>query len=413
MLNTKTMKMLLTISWRNIWRNGQRSITMILAIAAGLWGGIFAASIAMGLMEQRFRTGIEQEFSHVQMHNPDFLIDANIRNTIKQWPEISSELTADNRVKSFTGRTIVNGMVASANLTRGVNILGIDPATEALTTRLDQNIVEGDYMDEDAQNALMMGYSLAEKMKARVGSRVVLTFQDADNELISIACRVTGIFRSANSMYDEMNLYVLQSDLNHHLGEQEIVSQVAVVLHELDLAEDFSKEYQAKFPDLTIRTWAEISPQLAFYNQMGMTMFMIILIIILLALAFGLLNTMLMSVFERTRELGMLMSVGMNKQRIFSMILLETVFLTLTGAFAGMVLAMASIGLLSNRGIDLTFAGADSLKTFGFDPVIYPVIDNSFFAILVVLVMLTAILTAVYPALKALRLRPAEAVRAE
>ncbi len=407
------MNMLLTISWRNIWRNGHRSITMILAIAAGLWGGIFAASIAMGLLEQRFRTGVEQEFSHVQFHNPDFLKDASIRNTIEPWPEIKGALSADNRVRAFTGRTITNGMVASANLTRGVNILGIDPSSEALTTGLDQNMVEGEFLNEDMQNALMIGHSLAERMNVRIGSRVVLTFQDAANELTSVAARVTGIFRTANSMYDEMNLYMLRSDLHQQLGEQEAVSQVAVVLHELDLAENFAREYGEKYPDLTVRTWAEISPQLAFYNQMGMTMFMIILIIILLALAFGLLNTMLMSVFERTRELGMLMSVGMNKQRIFSMIVLETIFLTLTGALAGLTLALVTVGLLSGRGIDLTIVGGDSLQNFGFDPVIYPVIDNSFFAILAVLVILTAVLTAIYPALKALRLRPAEAVRAE
>lgn len=407
------MNMLLKISWRNIWRNGQRSITMVLAIAAGLWGGIFAASIAMGLMDQRFRTGIEQEFSHVQMHSPDFLTDASVRHNIEPWPAISQKLSSDSRVSAYTGRTIVNGMVTTANLTRGINIIGINPSTEAATTQLDQNIAEGDYLDEKTQNPLLIGKSLAEKMKARVGSRIVLTFQDADNELISIACRVTGIFQTANSMYDEMNLYIHQSDLNNYAGEQDIVSEVAVLLNDLELAGSFAQDYQKEYPALTIRTWAELSPQLAFYNQMGMTMFIIILIIILLALAFGLLNTMLMSVFERTRELGMLMSVGMNKQRIFSMILLETIFLTLTGALAGSVLALITLGLLSNRGINLAVVGGDSLQNFGFDPVIYPGVDSSFFAILAVLFILTAVLTAVYPALKALRLRPAEAVRAE
>ncbi|MFW5707263.1 MAG: ABC transporter permease [Bacteroidota bacterium] len=405
--------MLVKISWRNIWRNRKRSVTMILAIAAGLWGGIFAASMAMGLMEQRFKTGIEQEFSHVQMHNPEFLKETHLRHHIQQWPQLREDISADSRVRAFTGRTVVNGMVASANLTRGANILGIDPENEAATTRLDQNIVEGDYFGEMTQNPMLMGKTLAEKMKARVGSRVVLTFQDVNNELVSISCRVAGIFQTANSTYDEMNIYLLQSDLTQHLGAKGIVSQVALVLNELELAGEVADEYAGKYPELTVRTWAEISPQLAFYNQMGMTMFMIILVIILLALAFGLLNTMLMAVFERTRELGMLMSIGMNKRRIFSMIMLETVFLTITGSLTGTVLALGSIGLFANKGINLAMVGGDSLKDFGFEPVIYPVIDNNFFAMLAVLVFLTAILTAVYPSLKALRLRPAEAVRAE
>ncbi len=405
--------MLVKISWRNIWRNRKRSVTMVLAIAAGLWGGIFAASMAMGLMEQRFKTGIEQEFSHVQMHNPEFLKETHLRHHIQQWPQLREDISADSRIRAFSGRTVVNGMIASANLTQGANILGIDPENEAATTRLDQNIVEGDYFGEMTQIPMLMGKTLAEKMKARVGSRVVLTFQDVNNELVSISCRVAGIFQTANSTYDEMNIYLLQSDLTQHLDAEGIVSQVALVLNELERAGEVADKYAAQYPELTVRTWAEISPQLAFYNQMGMTMFMIILVIILLALAFGLLNTMLMAVFERTRELGMLMSIGMNKRRIFSMIMLETVFLTITGSLTGTVLALGSIGLFANKGINLAMVGGDSLKDFGFEPVIYPVIDNNFFAMLAVLVFLTAILTAVYPSLKALRLRPAEAVRAE
>lgn len=406
------MSMLLKISWRNIWRNPQRSATMLLSIAAGLWGGVFAASIAMGLLNQRFQTGVEQEISHVQMHNPDFLTETNINHHIAQWELIRQELKQDQRVKAFTGRTIVNGMIATANLTRGVNILGVDPETEAATTRLDQNIVEGEFFGAITQNPVLIGRSLAEKTKARIGSRVVLTFQDTNNELISISGRVAGIFQTANSMYDEMHIYMLQQDLTGHLGAEGIVSQVALVLHELDQAGEFAHEYGNRHPELTVRTWAEISPQLAFYNQMGMTMFMIILAIILMALAFGLLNTMLMSVFERTRELGMLMCIGMNKKRIFSMIMLETVFLTLTGSVVGTSLAVISVKLFAQRGINMAPIGGDSLQNFGFDPVIYPVIDNNFFALLAVLVILTAVLTAIYPALKALRLMPAEAVRA-
>ena len=405
--------MLLKISWRNIWRNPKRSITMVLSIAAGLWGGVFAASIAMGLLNQRFQTGVEQELSHVQMHNPQFLIETNINHHVEDWLQIKEQLNHDQRVKAFTGRTIVNGMIATANLTRGVNILGIDPATEASTTGLDQNTIDGEFFGESTQNPILIGNSLAEKMKARLGTRVVLTFQDTNNELVSISCRVSGIFQTANSMYDEMNIYMLQHDLTEHLGVEGIVNQVALVLHELDQAGDFAAEYGDMFPELTVRTWAEISPQMAFYNQMGMTMFMIILAIILMALAFGLLNTMLMAVFERTRELGMLMCIGMNKKRIFLMIMFETIFLTITGSLAGTALAVVSVNLFSERGINMAPVGGDSLQNFGFDPVIYPVIDNSFFAMLAILVILTAVLTAIYPALKALRLRPAEAVRTQ
>jgi putative ABC transport system permease protein len=132
------MIMLLKISWRNIWRNRQRSIIMILAITAGLWGGLFAASIAMGLIDQRFRTGIEQEFSHVQIHNPDFLKDNSPKYSDNSGCEIFNQLEDDAQVQAFSGRTRVNGMIATANQTNGMTILGIDPDKEPATTSLDK-----------------------------------------------------------------------------------------------------------------------------------------------------------------------------------------------------------------------------------------------------------------------------------
>ena len=405
------MKMLIKISWRNIWRNRQRSVIMILAITAGLWGGLLAASIAMGLIDQRFRTGIEQEFSHVQIHNPEFLKDNSPKYSIDNSREIFDRLKDDEHVQAFSGRALVNGMIATANQTKGINILGIDPEREPETTSLDKNIIEGNFLDETMRNPVLIGKRLAESMKAGVGSRVVLTFQDLDNELVSVACRVSGIFQTANTMYDESNIYLLHSDLNELLGGENLINQIAIVLVDYRESDPFVEAQKAIYPDLTIRTWAEISPQLSLYYQMGMTMFIIILIIILMALAFGLLNTMLMSVFERIRELGVLMSIGMSKKRVFLMIVIETVFLTLTGAMVGMLTGFATIKLVSNKGINLAPLGGDTLQDFGFDPVIYPQLEGSLIIYLTILVILTALLTGIYPAFKAIRLQPAEAVR--
>ncbi len=405
------MKMLIKISWRNIWRNRQRSFTMIMAITAGLWGGLFAASIAMGLMDQRFKTGIEQEFSHVQIHDPEFLKENNPKYEIETWETIRNDLSQNEDVVAFSGRTLVNGMVASANLTRGVSILGIDPGPEAQTTSLENNLVEGEYLDEGTRNPVLIGKRLAGKMKARTGSRIVLTFQDLNNELVSVSCRVSGIYQTANTMFDESNIYVLQSDLNSHIGGEGIVNEVALLLTDHEKSAQFAERYQEKYPELTIRNWAEISPQLGFYNEMGMTMFMMILVIILLALAFGLLNTMLMSVFERVKELGMLMSIGMNKKRVFLMIVFETIFLTLSGALGGMFAGYITLLLLKNNGLNLGAVGGESLNEFGFEAIVYPQIEPSFFMLLTVLVVITAVATGIYPALKALRLRPAEAVK--
>lgn len=380
---------------------------------AGLWGGIFAASISFGLINQRFETSIEQQISHVQIHHPEFLKDFNVEYNIEQWEELKQDLENDDKVIAFSGRSSVNGMLGTATLTTGVNMIGISPGMEAETTSLDENVIEGEYFNRDIRNPALLGKALADRVKARINSRIVLTFQDIDGELTSSSFRVAGIYQTANPGMDEQNVFVLRHDLVDYLGGDKIVNEVGILLTDHGEASEFSSLYQERYPGLKIRTWAEVSPELGYMVQMSTTMFMIILIIILLALAFGLLNTMLMSVFERIKELGMLMAIGMNKKRIFIMILLETTFLTLTGAVLGMLTGFSTILLLRESGIDLSALGGDSIRDFGFETTVYPQLDGDFFIMLTILVILTAFFTAIYPALKALKLNPARAVQSE
>jgi putative ABC transport system permease protein len=407
------MKLLLKISWRNVWRNPKRSLVMIIAITAGLWGGIFAGSLSFGLMEQRFKTSIEQHISHLQMHHPGFLVDQNVKNGISEWPEIRETLSNDHAVSAFTGRTMLNGMLASANLTVGINIIGIDPAAESATTGLDKNIVEGGFFDEEIRNPVLVGKKLAEKTKIRERSRIVLTFQDVEGELVSATFRVAGIFRTANSGFDERNVYLLQTGLAGYVGGEAIINEIAVAVKEIDEVHEVAGVYREKFPEITIRTWNEVSPELGFMMEMVSSMLMFVLVIILFALAFGLVNTMLMSVFERVRELGVLMAVGMNKRRVFLMVMFETVFLTLLGAKGGVLMGYGTMAFFGRRGMDLAVVGGDSLNEFGFPSTVYPTLEGSFFVMLALLVIITALATAIYPSLRALKLNPAEAVRKE
>lgn len=405
--------MLLKISWLNLWRNRQRSMVMILAVMAGLWGGIFASSIMFGLMNQRFKSSIEQQVSHVQIHNPEFLKDYNIKYSIERWDNLREDLAGDDDVIAFSGRTLVNGMLRTATMNAGVNIMGVDPQMESNTTSLNQNIVEGEYLKESFRNPVLIGKSLADKVNARIGSRIVLTFQDSERELASASFRVAGMYQTAATAWDEMHVFVLQSELNELLGCDRLLNAVGILLDDHEKSADFAEKYKEIYPELEIRMWSEISPELAFLQEMASMMYVIILIIILMALAFGLLNTMLMAVIERIKELGMLMAIGMNKKRVFLMILLETTFLSLTGAVLGMIAGYFTTTLLAINGIDLSAVGGDALNEYGFDSVIYPVFDPAVFVFITVLVILTALLTSIFPALKALRLKPAEAVQAE
>lgn len=407
------MNTITIISWRNVWRNKKRSLAMIMAIAVGLWGAVMTLGITNGMMAERQRTTIEQHISHIQIHNPEFLKDDNIRNHIEKPEALFTTLDAAPEVKAYSARTMVSGMLATTTLTTGVQLIGVDAAMEDQTTDIESNIIEGRYLDVEGRNLLLIGQTLADKIKAQVRSRVVLTFQDEHNEIISAAFRVCGIYRTSNTTFDERKVYLRQSDLLAQLGADYMVSEVAVVLDAMEETERLSASLRASFPELEVRSWSEVSPELGYMNEMFGVMMFIILLIILLAVAFGLVNTMLMAVYERIQEMGMLMAVGMNRRKVFGMILLETSFLTLLGAAGGLLLGGITLQLIGESGINLALVGGDSMQYMGFSSVIYPTLEPSFFVTLTLMVAATALCSALIPALRVMKLKPAEAVRAE
>ncbi|TVR43604.1 MAG: ABC transporter permease [Bacteroidia bacterium] len=406
-----TVNMLLNISWRNIWRNPKRSLVMVVAITAGLWGGISAASLVFGLLEQRFQTSIEQHISHLQIHHPDYLTDQIAEHRVEEWTPLHEYMNKDPEIEAFSMRTKLHGMLSSAHLTSGVYVMGVDPDSEAQTTRIDQNIKEGSYFSEEMQNSVLVGSELAEKSKLLVGSRLVLTFQDTGGDLVSAAFRVAGIFQTANKQFDGSHIYTLRSDLVHYIDSEMVINEVALLANDAGQIHSIRQRYAEAFPGLAVRSWEEIAPELYYMQGMANIMMMFILVIILFALAFGLVNTMLMAVFERSRELGVLMAIGMNKKRVFSMILFETAILSLMGAAGGILASLITLGVFGRRGIDLAVFGGDSLSEFGFPSLVYPTIAPSFILTLMIMVIATALITSIYPALKAVRLLPAEAVK--
>jgi putative ABC transport system permease protein len=405
------MKTLFKISWRNVWRNRARSIVIILAIGFGLWGGIFATGLMTGMIRQQFNSSIRNQVSHIQIHNPEFIKERETGFTVSGADDIARFLDSSDKVQAYTKRTLATAMLATASMTSGVEIYGINPEQEDKTTDFESNIIDGDYLGTATRNPLMIGKALADRVNISTGSRIVMTFQDLNGEITSALFRVSGIYRTANTANDQRFVYVRQADLEGLLDGSGIINEIAILLHDLDDVSGFHEELQTLFPDNEIRTWAQISPDLSFINEFSGMMMMILVIIILVAIAFGLLNTMLMTIFERTQELGVLMSIGMKKPRVFSMILLETTFLVLTGSVFGVIIGSLTVALTGNTGIDLTPLGGEAFSEFGFDPVIYPVLDQMFYFNLAILVLTTAIIASIYPAWKALRLKPAEAVR--
>ena len=403
--------MIASVSWRNIWRNKTRSIVIMTSIALGVFAGVYVIAFMLGWVNQRIKSVINTEISHIQIHQPKFLETYEIIDFLPDVSAMTSEIVKNPGVEAVSIRVIAPCMAATAETGAGIQLTGIDPEIESQVTNINELLIEGDYFAEDRSNQIVIGEKLAQKLKAKVRSRIVVTVTEIDGTLTRGTFRVAGIYRTSNSAFDEVKAFVRVEELRSLLKlDDNTGHEIAILMTENGTEYGLAGELTGIYPDLSVMTWTEIMPEMALMNESMNLMMYIFIVIILLALGFGIVNTMLMVILERIKEIGMLMAVGMNRFRVFSMIVLETVFLSLTGGVAGIVLALALTSVTAKTGIDLSL-WSSGLNSMGFDSIIYPEIGIEQVLVVAFLVAVTGVLSAIYPARKAMKLRPAEALR--
>ncbi len=402
--------MLLILSWKNIWRNKKRSLIILAAMIFGLWGGLMAGALMMGMGESIVNSAIDRDLAHIQIHHTVYPAEKEITNIIPNGLDIMAQLRNIGGVQAVSGRTLIEGMAASPVSSFGVTIVGIIPDEAKQTTNLPEKIIAGDYFESDRKNPIVIGQKLATRLNLKLNSKVVLSFQGLDVSFISVACRVVGIFKTESALFDEMNVFVLQGDLFRVLETTPIIHEIAIRTTSAKIMPQVAEMLKAKYDTLLVQTWKEIAPEIAVMSVMMLYSSYVFVGIILLALLFSITNTMLMSVVDRIRELGMLIAVGMKKGKVFAMILLETIFLSLTGGLGGMVIGGVSIRYFSLAGIDFS-AFTSGFEGFGASAMVYPFLPVAMYIILTIMIVATANIAALLPAWKAIHIQPSEAIR--
>ena len=473
--------MIWSISWKNVWRNKIRSLVVIVAFTFGIFGGVYMVAVFVGMIESRVKMAIGNEASHIQVHNPGYLDNNELKYTIEDYHKYVDQIEQIPEVKAASPRIKILGMASTSGNASGVMINGVEVDRERQVTGIAESLVEGggSFFDEDGRKPIVIGEKLAKTLKLtyyqitsedlerlaerknlrtvlplldsltdkqyrseadmdkalisllgkaeadkvafhikaasikyRLKRKIVLSFQSLDGHIAYDAFRVVGIYKTGNSAFDGLNLFVRMSDIapaaSMHSGQ---VNQIAILLTSVEHDDMVAEQVREIMPGMDVQTWDEIMPEAGMYTSAMNYYLFIFMVIILLALGFGIVNTMLMAVLERVKELGMLMAIGMNKKRVFSMIMLETIFLGLTGAVLGMVISYGLIWYTGKTGLDLTSMYQEGFEAIGFSPMIYPSIGWESFFQLILLVILTGVLAAIYPARKAMKLNPAEALR--
>ena len=405
------MKMITIFAWRNLWRNKLRSILIIAAFTLGIFAGIFIIAFLNGMINSRVDAVIGTELSHIQIHEPGFLDNDqfSLRFTVND--SLLEKIKNISHIVAVSKRIIVNSMVASAETGAGVKITGVDPLRERKVTTLFSKIIEGNYFDDKKSNEIIISEKLAKKLKVRLHNKIILTVLDEKRNITGGSFRIEGIYRTDNQIFDEANVFVTNNDLASLTGiSGNEVHELAVLLDNNQNTDVTDRALSQAFPKLEVNSWLQLSPEagalVGAMNQYGY----IFTIIILLALCFGIVNTMLMVIMERVHELGMLMAIGMNRRKVFSMIILETVFLSITGGIAGIISGWAATKYFGIKGINLYF-WKEAFGELGYSSLVFPAIEPKVIVITTCLIIVAGVLSALYPAMKAIHLQPAKAIR--
>jgi putative ABC transport system permease protein len=397
------------LAWKNVWRSKRRSLVLIAAIALGVWGSLFASGIMYGMTDQMVKTAIATRLGSIQIHRAGFLEDKQIGDTIPNIDGLMGFLRQQPFTREAVRRMVIGGMVSSPTNSQGVEILGIEVDSERRATDVAARVVGGTYFGA-YREPVLIGQDLADKLGLKVGSKLVLTFQGPDESIVSGAFRICGIFRTASSAFDQTTVFVRAKDLMSITGPGAGYHEVAVLLKPGSDLEASAMKIRQAYPGLSTETWRQLAPELSYLAGITARMLYIFLAVITVGLLFGVTNTMLMSLLDRTREFGVLVALGMDPRRLFGLLALEALWLCGLGGAAGIAAGHLTVAHLGRRGLDLSMF-AKGLSAFGIGNRLYTSVPSNVYAALTLLVMATAFLSAVFPGIKATRLDPAKAMR--
>ena len=254
---------------------------------------------------------------------------------------------------------------------------------------------------------------IRESVQYRLNKKIILRFNDVNGNLVDEAFKVVGIYKTNDAMFDNMNMFVNKDYIANLLNVPlTTCTEIAAITSDIKQTKIIVKQIRENNKSLLIQSYADLDPMSIYQSEFMGIMYNVIIAFILFALSFGIINTILMSVMERTKELGMVMAIGMKKGKVFMMILLESVLVSLTGGVIGMFFGIIASLYFGKVGIDIS-GYSDVMESFGIEAVMYPSLNFDFFVVMTILVILTGILSSIYPARRALKLNPAEALRSD
>ncbi|UCB56131.1 MAG: ABC transporter permease [Thiotrichales bacterium] len=403
------LKAILMLAWRNLWRNHRRTLIMLAAITVGVWAMIFMTALMRGMVDDMLLNGIRGLPGEVQIHHPDYRDDPNVNNSMPAPHDALLSAMRVPEVTAWTSRVRVPAVISSERDSRGVVLLGVEPQSEVKVSFDLETIIEGRFLEDSSDRGLVIGAKMADRLETDLGKRVVVMSQDPDNNIADRGFRIVGVYKAKLASLEETYIYGGRETVQKMLKLGNSVSEVAISGGDYRNVDRWlGGIQQAAGNDVETLPWYEIDTYLGSMLAMMDGFVLVWIIIVFLALSFGLVNTLVMAVFERVREIGLMQALGMRPSTILYQILMESLLLLLIGLALGNAIAVGTIIPLQG-GIDISVV-AEGMEMMGTSSMLYPALKLNDMILANLIVIILGLLTSILPAWRAASYNPIEAL---
>ena len=405
--------MLLRLASRNIWRNRRRTLLTLSAMVVSLALLTLSLGVFSGMLVDILASTTEQYHGHLVITANDYLDDRDMYKNFDAENGVAEKLDTLSNINGYSPRLRSFGLVSHADSSYPAELLGIIPEMESRVTNLHQQIVEGNYLAQGNIDGAVLGASLAKKLKVSVGDELVFVTQAADGSIGNDLLTISGIFRTGHTVHDNSLVLVPQRWLQRVIALTGRIHEIAVSVSDPRQVTFYKQEVAALLPpELSVVDWGDLLPEMREVIASFDVSRMIFVIILYFATGLGILNTIFMSVMERTREFGIMMALGIRPPQIKRLVLLESFILGSSGSLLGRIGGLGLSFYMSRVGIDLSSWITPSTYAGGtISPRLKAIFELRNFIDPAWLLILVSILAGYFPARRAARLQPVEAIR--
>ncbi len=384
------------MAWRNIWRNKRRTLITTASVFFGVILSVFMGSMQEGSYSQYISAIVNSYSGYLQIHQKGYWADKEINNSFEYNPIIESKIADIKEITIFTPRLETFCLASSADVTKGVMVMGVDPPKEDKITNISGKLKEGSYLKK-GDNGIIVGSRLARFLKLGINDTLVLIGQGVHGASAAGKYPVRGIIKHPSPELDRSLVCMDIQACQELFSAPGILTSLVIMVHDNEEVALSRNNLIHSFSEMEVMDWKEMNQLLLKQIDSDRASGVIIKGILYIIIAFGIIGTVIMIMAERKKEFGVMLSIGMHRFQLIIVVLLETIFIGMVGVVAGIIASIPILYYFLFNPIPFTGQAEEMMLQMGFEPAMYFSMMPSIFYEQALIIFIFTLLIGIYP----------------